>query len=182
MPLIDRLPVASMPVMLLPRQIMNVISMLDSKPLLFPSSFPAPRRKTLRILQVNLGYRCNQQCQHCHVNAGPKRTEAMTRQTVDDVLACLREQRIGVLDLTGGAPELNAHFRYLVEQASELGCEVIDRCNLTILEEPGQRDLAGFLAARRVRVVASMPVICRRTSTGSVALASMRQVFARCNA
>ncbi len=131
--------------------------MLDSKPLLFPSTFPVPGRGALRTLQVNLGYRCNQQCQHCHVNAGPKRTETMNRETVDDVLGCLREQRVGSLDLTGGAPELNAHFRYLVEQARGLGCEVIDRCNLTILEEPDQRGLAAFLAAHHVRVVASMP-------------------------
>jgi radical SAM/Cys-rich protein len=131
--------------------------MLDSKPLLFPTDFPAIQRLELDTLQVNLGYRCNQSCVHCHVDAGPKRTEQMSAETVDAVIDFLRRERPGTLDLTGGAPELNAHFRRLVEAAAGLGMQVIDRCNLTVLEEPGQEGLADFLAAHRVRVVASLP-------------------------
>jgi radical SAM/Cys-rich protein len=126
-------------------------------PLLKATDFPAIRRKRIEILQVNLGYTCNQTCVHCHVNAGPNRTEQMDRDTVDQVIDVLRERKIGTLDLTGGAPELNPHFRYLVESATELGVQVIDRCNLTILSEPGQETLAEFLAAQRVAVTASLP-------------------------
>ena len=126
-------------------------------PLLRPSDFPPLTRRSVRTLQINLGYRCNQTCLHCHVNAGPKRREMMARETVELALEKLRECRIGTLDLTGGAPELNPHFRELVSAARELGVTVIDRCNLTILSEPGQEDLAGFLAARGVDVVASLP-------------------------
>jgi radical SAM/Cys-rich protein len=131
--------------------------MLDSRHLLFPAQFPALRRSGLVSLQVNLGYRCNQTCLHCHVNAGPTRTESMVRETIDQVLECLRDHAIQTLDLTGGAPELNPHFRYLVEQASAQGVRVVDRCNLTILEESGQEGLAEFLALHRVEVVASLP-------------------------
>ena len=119
--------------------------------------FPALRRRRLETLQVNLGYRCNQSCLHCHVNAGPTRTEQMDGDTVDAVLAFLRASGAATLDLTGGAPELNPHFRRLTAEARALGAHVIDRCNLTILEEPGQADLAEFLAAQRVEVVASLP-------------------------
>ncbi|MDQ2696796.1 MAG: arsenosugar biosynthesis radical SAM protein ArsS [Pseudomonadota bacterium] len=126
-------------------------------PLLHATDFPSLRRKPLEILQVNLGYRCNQTCVHCHVNAGPRRTENMVRETVDQVVAFLRASAVRTLDLTGGAPELNPHFRYLVETARGLGVQVMDRCNLTILEEPGQETLAEFLAAHRVEVVASLP-------------------------
>ena len=111
----------------------------------------------MEILQVNLGYRCNLSCTHCHVNAGPKRTEAMDWSTAQLVLEVVRKRQPQVLDLTGGAPELNPHFRWLVEQTRALGVEVIDRCNLTILQEPDQEDLAAFLAEQGVRVVASMP-------------------------
>jgi radical SAM/Cys-rich protein len=131
--------------------------MLDTSHLLFPTSFPVIDRKQLETLQVNLGLRCNQSCTHCHVNAGPKRTEEMGRATVDLVLDLLRARRLGTLDLTGGAPELNPHFRYLVEKATGAGVQVIDRCNLTVLEQPGQEDLPEFLAARGVEVVASLP-------------------------
>jgi radical SAM/Cys-rich protein len=131
--------------------------MLDTAHLLFPTTFPAIRRDRLETLQVNLGYLCNQTCQHCHVNAGPKRTELMTRETIDQVLAFLAAKGISSLDLTGGAPEMNPHFRYLVEEARELGVRVIDRCNLTILLEPGREDLAEFLATQQVEVVASLP-------------------------
>ncbi len=131
--------------------------MRDTRPYLLPGTFPAITRGALRTLQVNLGYLCNQQCQHCHVNAGPKRTENMTAETVADVIRVLRTGVIRTLDLTGGAPELNPHFRELVARAHALGIHVIDRCNLTILSEPGQEDLAAFLAEHRVEVVASLP-------------------------
>jgi len=126
-------------------------------PLLRQHGFPALRRGRLETLQVNLGYRCNQSCLHCHVNAGPSRPEMMSRDTVADVLAFVGVARVRRLDLTGGAPELNPHFRELVARARELGVHVIDRCNLTVLAEPGQEDLAAFLAAQRVEVVASLP-------------------------
>ncbi|MEO8059945.1 MAG: arsenosugar biosynthesis radical SAM (seleno)protein ArsS [Burkholderiales bacterium] len=125
--------------------------------LLAKTDFPRLKRARLDTLQVNLGYRCNQSCLHCHVNAGPNRTETMDSDTIDLVLQVLRERRIETLDLTGGAPELNADFRRLVQAARSLGVRVIDRCNLTILSEPGFEDLAEFLAAQGVEVVASMP-------------------------
>ena len=120
-------------------------------------AFPALRRQRLETLQVNLGYRCNQACTHCHVDAGPLRTEQMERETADLVLDFARRARVATLDITGGAPELNPHFRDLVRGARALGLEVIDRCNLTILTEPGQETLAAFLAAMQVRIVASLP-------------------------
>lgn len=119
--------------------------------------FPALRRGQLETLQVNLGYRCNQSCLHCHVNASPQRTETMSRETVADVLAFLEVSGVRKLDLTGGAPELNTHFRDLVMRAREIGVHVIDRCNLTILEQPGQEGLAEFLAHQRVEITASLP-------------------------
>jgi len=126
-------------------------------PLLAKTDFPALTRKHLSTLQVNVGYKCNQSCLHCHVNAGPQRTEMMDGDTVDLVLDVLKARGIETLDVTGGAPELNVHFRRLVAAARALGVHVIDRCNLTILFEPGQEDLAEFLAAQRVEVVASLP-------------------------
>ena len=126
-------------------------------PRLLDTRFPALRRRRIETLQANLGYRCNQSCLHCHVNAGPTRTEQMTGETVDAVLAFLRASGAGRLDLTGGAPELNPHFRRLAAAARALGAHVIDRCNLTILAEPGQEGLAEFLAAQRIEVVASLP-------------------------
>ena len=131
--------------------------MHQTLPLLAKTDFPALRRARLDTLQVNLGYRCNQSCLHCHVNAGPNRTEMMDASTVDLVLDVLRKRQLKTLDLTGGAPELNVHFRRLVHAARELGLSVIDRCNLTILSEPGQEDLAEFLARERVEIVASLP-------------------------
>jgi radical SAM/Cys-rich protein len=131
--------------------------MLDTLPRLREIPFPAIDRGPLETLQVNLGYRCNQQCLHCHVGAGPRRTEEMDRETAEAVLACIERTGVRTLDLTGGAPELNAHFRYLVAGARELGVHVMDRCNLTILLEPGHGDLAEFLAAHDVEVVASLP-------------------------
>ena len=126
-------------------------------PLLTKTDFPALRRGKLETLQVNLGYTCNQTCLHCHVNAGPTRTESMSRETADQVLEYLRASGAGTLDLTGGAPELNPHFRAIVAEARALGVTVIDRCNLTILFEPRQEGLAEFLAAHQVQVVASLP-------------------------
>src|SRR5712672_2099494 len=126
-------------------------------PLMRQYGFPALRRRRLETLQVNLGYKCNQSCLHCHVNAGPGRTELMSLETVADVLTFAGVSALENLDLTGGAPELNPHFRHLVGRARELGVHVIDRCNLTILSEPGEEDLARFLAAQRVEVTASMP-------------------------
>ncbi|MGD8935141.1 MAG: arsenosugar biosynthesis radical SAM protein ArsS [Thiogranum sp.] len=126
-------------------------------PLLEDTDFPALRRLPLRTLQVNLGYRCNQACLHCHVNAGPTRREQMQLETVEAVIDFLRAAKLSTLDITGGAPELNPHFRYLVGAARGMGIQVIDRCNLTILNEPGEETLAAFLAANGVEVVASMP-------------------------
>jgi len=131
--------------------------MRDMLPLLEQIEFPPLRRGRLETLQVNVGYRCNQSCVHCHVNAGPNRTEEMSGAIADTVLAFLVRRRLGTLDITGGAPELNPHFRRLVAGAHKLGVHVMDRCNLTILEQPGHEDLAEFLAANRVEVVASMP-------------------------
>ena len=131
--------------------------MLDTRPLLLASDFPAILRKVPETLQVNLGYLCNLSCTHCHVNAGPKRTELMARKQIDLVLEVLQHRQLTTLDLTGGAPEMNPHFCYLVEQARGLGVTVIDRCNLTILQEPGYEDLAEFLAAQGVEIVASLP-------------------------
>ncbi len=126
-------------------------------PLLEVTDFPALQRRTTRTLQVNLGYRCNQRCLHCHVNAGPTRTEMMAAATLALIPRVLAARGIGTLDITGGAPELHSQFRELVRQARSLGVKVIDRCNLTILFEPGQEGLAEFLATEGVEVVASLP-------------------------
>lgn len=114
-------------------------------------------RERLKILQVNLGYKCNQACIHCHVNAGPKRNEEMSKATVHDVLDFMGKESISEIDLTGGAPEMNANFRFLVKQSNALGAQVTDRCNLTILMESNYHDLPQFLAEEKVRIVASMP-------------------------
>ncbi|MDI6746405.1 MAG: arsenosugar biosynthesis radical SAM protein ArsS [Rhodocyclaceae bacterium] len=131
--------------------------MLDTAQLLINTDFPPLRRGRLETLQANLGYRCNQSCLHCHVAASPKRTEAMDGETVDLLLRFARRQHVATLDLTGGAPELNPHFRRLVPAARAQGLRVMDRCNLTILNEPGQEDLADFLATNAVEIVASLP-------------------------
>lgn len=131
--------------------------MKSTLPLLLKTDFPAITRKGLQTLQVNLGYLCNQSCQHCHVNAGPNRTELMDKDTIDLVLQILDKHPVELLDLTGGAPEMNPHFRYLVAGARARGVTVMDRCNLTILSEPGHEDLAEFLAENQVQVTASMP-------------------------
>jgi radical SAM/Cys-rich protein len=131
--------------------------MRDTWPLLQRIDFPALTRRGVTTLQVNVGYRCNQSCTHCHVNAGPSRSEEMPGATIDLVLDVLARRRITTLDITGGAPELNPHFRRLVHAARELGVKVIDRCNLTILEIPEQSDLAAFLAREGVEIIASLP-------------------------
>ncbi|MDP3334301.1 MAG: arsenosugar biosynthesis radical SAM protein ArsS [Methylococcaceae bacterium] len=131
--------------------------MHDCKPLLLNSDFPAIVRKRLEILQINLGYRCNLSCVHCHVNAGPKRTEAMSRETLEQILAIADDANLHTLDLTGGAPEMHPDFKYLVRAARDRGMTVIDRCNLTILEADGYQDMAEFLAAQQVNIVASLP-------------------------
>jgi len=126
-------------------------------PLLQATEFPPLQRQRLTTLQVNLGYRCNQSCLHCHVNAGPNRTEMMDQENLLLVEQVLMARDIEVLDLTGGAPELHPEFRSLVRTARRLGVRVMDRCNLTILYEPGQEDLAQFLADNQVEIVASLP-------------------------
>lgn len=126
-------------------------------PLLRATNFPALTRKHLSTLQVNLGYRCNQSCVHCHVDAGPHRTEMMGDDLIDMISQVLKTRSIETLDLTGGAPELHDGFKRIVTQARAQGVRVIDRCNLTILFEPGQEDLAEFLAEQKVEIVASMP-------------------------
>ena len=131
--------------------------MRDTRALLDRIEFPALSRGRLDRLQINVSYRCNQSCFHCHVNAGPTRTEEMSGEIADLALAFLERKRIATLDITGGAPELNAHFRRLVTAARARGVKVMDRCNLTLLEQPGQEDLAEFLARERVEVIASMP-------------------------
>ena len=131
--------------------------MLDSKPLLFPTGFPSIKRRSVNTLQVNLGFKCNQQCNHCHVNAGPNRTEMMSAEVVADVVNYFATAGLQVVDFTGGAPELHPSFRDMVTAARSQDLAVIDRCNLTILSEPGQEDLAVFLADNQVEIVASLP-------------------------
>jgi radical SAM/Cys-rich protein len=116
------------------------------------------RRARPTTLQLNVGYRCDLACHHCHVEAGPKRSEAVDRRGAERVVALLRANpELTVLDLTGGAPELHPEFRFLVAEARVLGRRVIDRCNLTVLLEPGQQDTASYLAAHEVEIVASLP-------------------------
>ena len=149
-------------------------------PLLRVTDFPPIRRRAIESLQVNLGYTCNQTCVHCHVNAGPNRTEQMDRATIDLVLEVMRARSIRSLDLTGGAPELNVHFRSLVSAARAMGAEVIDRCNLTILEEPGQKTLAEFLAPKACTWWRRCRATHRKTSTSNAAPAYSTRAFADC--
>ncbi len=131
--------------------------MRDSKALLLKSSFPNIRRGILQTLQVNLGYLCNLSCTHCHVNAGPKRTELMSRENMQVALQFAEKYKLKNLDLTGGSPEMNPDFCWLVKQARKQGLHVMDRCNPTILVEPGYEDMAEFLAEQQVEVIASLP-------------------------
>lgn len=122
------------------------------------AGFAVLSAQRLEVLQVNVGKLCNMTCAHCHVDAGPDRRESMTRETVDACLDALRSApSIHTLDLTGGAPEMNPHFRYLVQTARGLGRHVIDRCNLTILLAPGYEDMPAFMADNKVELVASLP-------------------------
>ncbi|MGL6162305.1 arsenosugar biosynthesis radical SAM (seleno)protein ArsS [Microbulbifer sp.] len=131
--------------------------MHETLPLLEISDFPPIRREKIDTLQVNIGYRCNQTCVHCHVNAGPTRREMMSAENLALIPEVLRTRKIASLDITGGAPELHEGFRDLVRSARALDVHVMDRCNLTILFEPGQENLAEFLAENKVEVVASLP-------------------------
>ncbi len=132
--------------------------MIDSLPYLRDSDFPQINRQPLEIVQLNLGYTCNLSCTHCHVNAGPKRKESMDEKTMQDVLAFLDNMpQVHTVDLTGGAPEMNPNFKWLVEQLHQRGLNIIDRCNLVILLEPGYEAMARFLADHRVEIVASLP-------------------------
>ena len=131
--------------------------MHDTLPLLEKTDFPTIVRNNLEILQVNLGYLCNLSCSHCHVNASPKRTELMDKKTIKQLLDFMDIQHIKTIDLTGGAPEMNPHFKYLVTAAVARGIKVLNRCNLTILLEQGYEDLANFLADNQVEIVASLP-------------------------
>jgi|SRR5680860_164537 len=126
-------------------------------PLLKHTDFPAIRRGKLDTLQINVGYKCNQACFHCHVNASPKRKEMMSRETMETVLEFAKDSRITTVDITGGAPELNPYFREMVTRLRGMGRRVIDRCNLTILEEPGFEDMPAFLADNGVAITASLP-------------------------
>ena len=140
--------------------------MRDTFPLLVKTDFPALRRGRLETLQANLGYRCNQSCFHCHVAASPKRTEEMSWATMETLLAFAEHHKLSTLDLTGGAPELNPNFRRLVSAARAQGMRVIDRCNLTILSEPGQDTLAEFLAGNEVEITASLPCYLEENVNG----------------
>ncbi|MBN4058202.1 arsenosugar biosynthesis radical SAM protein ArsS [Mariprofundus ferrooxydans] len=131
--------------------------MRDMLPLLKNTDFPAIKRARMNTLQVNLGYLCNQTCFHCHVNAGPNRKELMDETNINLLIQLMEVSGIKTLDLTGGAPEMNPHFRKLVLAARKLKINVIDRCNLTILQEPGYEWLADFLADNNVEVAASLP-------------------------
>lgn len=131
--------------------------MRDTWPRLQHSDFPSIRRGRITTLQLNLGYRCNLSCIHCHVNAGPRRTETMDRATMELALQVGRKLGVSILDLTGGSPEMNADFRWLVGQAKAQGLHVMDRLNPTIMEEPGYEWVGEFLAIHGVEAVASLP-------------------------
>lgn len=111
----------------------------------------------ITVFQINVGKLCNQTCRHCHVDAGPDRPEAMSLETAEQCIEALAKTDIPTVDITGGAPELNPHFRWLVEQSRQLGRHVMDRCNLSVLLLPSQKDLPAFLAAHRVEIIASLP-------------------------
>ena len=131
--------------------------MHDTLPLLNNDKFPRIHRGKVETLQINLGYLCNQACLHCHVNAGPTRKEQMTLDTIEEIVQLIDNVKPKMVDLTGGAPELNVHFKYLVTEITKRRISIIDRCNLTILSEPGQEDLTQFLSKHKVIVTASLP-------------------------
>ncbi len=126
-------------------------------PLVQKTDFPYIRRKTLNTIQVNMGYKCNQKCLHCHVNAGPTRNEMMSKETINQVIEFSELNEIRTIDLTGGAPEMNKHFKYFVKECTKKNIHIIDRCNLTILNEDGMSELPYFLARNKVEIIASLP-------------------------
>ena len=131
--------------------------MHDTLSLLNTQQFPAISREKIETVQINLGYRCNQACLHCHVNASPDRKEQMSRHTIRQVIEFIDRVKPTVVDLTGGAPELNPHFREIVSEIRDRRISIIDRCNLTILFEPKQEDLHSFLSHHQVTITASLP-------------------------
>ncbi len=124
---------------------------------MIPTKFPDIKRDFLETLQINIGYKCNQACSHCHVNAGPNRKEMMSEETIKIIPKVIEANNIKVLDITGGAPELHPKFKQLITEVKSLGVQIIDRCNLTILTEPGYKDMAKFLASKKVKIIASLP-------------------------
>lgn len=159
--------------------------MRDSLPLLKKIAFPAISRRQLSTLQLNLGYRCNIACLHCHVNAGPTRKEEMSKEIIDLSLDFAAKQGIKTLDLTGGSPEMNPHFQYLVSRARASGIHVMNRFNPTIAEEIGYEWVPEFLAQQRVEVVASLPCYTETnvdTQRGDGVFASSVRVLKHMNA
>ena len=136
--------------------------MHDVYPLLKHSDFPLIKRGNLDTVQVNLGYKCNQSCLHCHVNAGPNRKEEMSELTMRDILKFIEKFNISNVDLTGGAPELNMNFRFFVRELKNRGCHIIDRCNLTIILEKSMSDLPDFLKENEVEIIASLPCYIKK--------------------
>ena len=121
------------------------------------TKFPEIKRDYLDTLQINIGYKCNQTCTHCHVDASPTRTEMMSNQIIKLIPKVIKANNIKMLDITGGAPELHPKFKQLVREVRSLNVEVMDRCNLTILTEPGYENMASFLASNKVQITASLP-------------------------
>ena len=119
--------------------------------------YPGLRAASVGTLQVNLGWRCNQACKHCHLLAGPHRPEQMERDTIEEIIRVAERWSIPTVDLTGGAPELNPHYEYLVERLDQVGAHILTRCNLTILLEPGKEHLPDFYREHRVELVCSLP-------------------------
>jgi radical SAM/Cys-rich protein len=141
--------------------------------------------EVVETLQINLGKLCNQACKHCHVDASPSRTEIMARETVEQTIAAIRKFRISTVDITGGAPELNPSFRYLVRRSRQLGCRVIVRHNLTVMFEPGQEDLPQFFREQSVEVVSSLPYFLEQqtdTQRGRGVFEKSVEVLRRLNA
>ena len=131
-------------------------------PLIKNTNFPNIRRSCLKTIQVNLGYKCNQSCLHCHVNAGPKRKEMMNKKTIDNVINFAINNNIETVDLTGGAPEINKYFKYMVKQLRQHDIRIIDRCNLTILNEDGMKDLPSFFVKHKIEIIASLPCYIKK--------------------
>ena len=131
-------------------------------PLIKNTNFPSIRRSCLKTIQVNLGYKCNQSCLHCHVNAGPKRREMMDKKTIDNVIDFAINNNIERVDLTGGAPEINKYFKYMVKELRQHDIHIIDRCNLTILNEDGMEDLPSFFVKHKIEIIASLPCYIKK--------------------